>query len=163
MGDEGSKDNLPQGAVVQTVNDTQPEIQKITVDDYTNAQIWDKEEEEIIKGNVSYGKPLIIQDGTQFGEYDAYYIKGMQSKNLTIGNVFDDEGNFLNMQDRLRYETLSEQLDKQKEFAKEALRLFQSFLRTSLNEKWKCDYGGKRYRNSSISKCKCKNLFRCIC
>lgn len=115
MGDEGSKDNLPQGTVIQTGNDNQPEIQKINVDADTNAQIWDKEETEVIKSNTSLGKPLIIQDGTQFGEYDAYYIKGMQSKNLTIGNVFDDEGNFLNMQDRLSYEALKGQPDKQSE------------------------------------------------
>lgn len=119
MGEEGSKDNLPQGTIVQIGNDNQPEIQKITVDETTNAQIWTKEETENIKSNESVGKPLIIQDGTLRGEYDAYYIKGMQSKNLTIGNILDDEGNFLNMQDRLRYEALSSQFEQQRKLLTE--------------------------------------------
>ena len=113
-GDEDSHDNLPQGTVTQVGNDTQPEIQKINVDNYTNAQIWD-DEEAVIETIFTHGNPLIIQDGTQFGEYDAYYIKGMQSKNLSIGNVFDDEGEFLNVKDRIRYKSLSGSPDIQKE------------------------------------------------
>ncbi len=113
-GNEDSYDNLPQGTVTQFGNDTQPEIQDINVNNYTNAQIWD-DEEAVLETTYTHGNPLIIQDGTQFGENDAYYIKGMQSKNLNIGNIFDDEGEFLNMQDRIRYNALSDNPDMQKE------------------------------------------------
>lgn len=113
LGEEGSKDNLPQGTVTQAGTATQPEIQKVSVDTPTTVQIWDAEK-EIIETTTSVGNPLVIQDGTRVGEYDAYYIKGMQTKNLKIGNIFDDEGNFLNIRDRIQYEALSTQPDKQK-------------------------------------------------
>ena len=115
LGDEGSKDNLPQGTVVQELTNTQPEIQKINVDDNTTAQVWDGEE-EVLKTTVTQGNPLIIQDGTTAGEYDAYYIKGMQTKNLKIGNTVSESGEILNLQDRVQYNSLSDSPEKQKEF-----------------------------------------------
>lgn len=113
-GDENSKDNLPQGTVTQVGNETQPEIQQINVDNYTNAQIWD-DEDVALETIYTHGNPLIVQDGTALGEYDAYYIKGMQSNNLNIGNIFDDEGGFLNVKDRIRYNALRSYPEMQKE------------------------------------------------
>ena len=114
MGNEDSHDNLPQGTVTQTVSTTQPEIQKINVDAYTNAEVWD-EEKEALETIVTHGSPLGVHDGTKFKEYDRYTIKSMQTKDLMIGNVRDDEGEFLNNRDRLRYEALSGHSDRQRE------------------------------------------------
>ena len=113
-GGPGSKDDLPAPQSTQIVDNK--EIQTINVDTATVGHIWDKEEAVLETVIVGYGSPLTIQDGTQKGEYNLYIIKNMQTKALGIGNILDDDGDFVNSRDRAKYNALSAHPDKQAEF-----------------------------------------------
>ena len=117
-GGTSSHDNLPQGTVTQVASGGQPEIQTINVNEYTSAQIWEDEESHL-ETVTRQGEPLVIHDGTQSGEYNSYLIKNMQTKALGFANIFDADGEFLNMRDRARYEALSEHPDEQESFLAE--------------------------------------------
>lgn len=113
-GGPGSKDDLPDPISTEIVDGK--EVQKINVDTAMVGHIWDKEEAVLETVIVGYGAPLAIQDGTQKGEYNLYTIKNMQTKALGIGNILDDDGDFVNARDRAKYNALSAHPDKQEEF-----------------------------------------------
>lgn len=113
MGGQNSGDNLPQGTITQTADANNPQIEQIRVDAKTTAQIWDDEEFDTRTSSRMVGSPLIIQDGTQEGEYQEFFISDMRTKALTAGQIFGDEGEFLNYSDRVMYESLSGNADKQ--------------------------------------------------
>ena len=57
--------------------------------------------------------PLVIQDGTQAGQHNNFYIKDMQTKSLTAGEIFNSYGELINENDKARYEALNYDADKQ--------------------------------------------------
>ena len=57
--------------------------------------------------------PLVIQDGTQAGQHNNFYIKDMQTKSLTAGEIFNSDGELINENDKARYEALNNDADKQ--------------------------------------------------
>lgn len=116
-GGPGSKDDLPAPVSTEIVDGK--EVQKINVDKAMVGHIWDKEEAVLETVIVGYGAPLAIQDGTQEKDYNLYTIKNMQTESLGIGNILDDDGEFLNARDRAKYEALSAHPDKQAEFLAE--------------------------------------------
>ena len=72
MGGQSSNDNLPQGTITQTADANNPQIEEIRVDAKTTAQVWEDEEFDTRTSSRMVGSPLIIQDGTQEGEYQEY-------------------------------------------------------------------------------------------
>ncbi|MBQ6297229.1 MAG: flagellin [Selenomonadaceae bacterium] len=123
-GGPGSKDDLPDPVSTEIIDGK--EVQKINVDTAMVGHIWDKEEAVLETIIVGYGAPLTIHDGTQRGDYNLYTIKNMQTSALGIGNILDDDGDFVNARDRAKYNALSAHPDKQREFLEnmqEAARL----------------------------------------
>ena len=64
--------------------------------------------------------PLVIQDGTQAGQHNNFYIKDMQTNSLTAGKIFkfgtESASNLINANDLARYNALDNDPDKQKEW-----------------------------------------------
>lgn len=113
MGGQSSNDNLPQDTITQTADANNPQIEEIRVDAKTTAQVWEDEEFDTRTSSRMVGNPLIIQDGTQEGEYQEFLISDMRTKALTAGQIFGDDGEFLNYSDRVMYESLNGNADKQ--------------------------------------------------
>ena len=60
--------------------------------------------------------PLVIQHGTQAGQHMNFYIKDMQTKSLTAGDIFNGNDELLNENDQARYDALNYDADKQAEW-----------------------------------------------
>ena len=60
--------------------------------------------------------PLVIQQGTQAGQHSNFYIKDMQTKSLTAGEIFNSYDELLNENDKARYNALDYDSDKQAEW-----------------------------------------------
>ncbi len=60
--------------------------------------------------------PLVIQHGTQAGQHMNFYIKDMQTKSLTAGDIFNGGDELLNENDQARYDALNYDADKQAEW-----------------------------------------------
>ena len=64
--------------------------------------------------------PLVIQDGTQAGQHNNFYIKDMQTNSLTAGKIFkfgtESASNLIKANDLARYNALDNDPDKQKEW-----------------------------------------------
>ena len=64
--------------------------------------------------------PLVIQDGTQAGQHNNFYIKDMQTNSLTAGKIFkfgtESASNLINANDLARYNALDNDPDKQAEW-----------------------------------------------
>ena len=63
---------------------------------------------------------LVIQDGTQAGQHNNFYIKDMKTTALTAGKIFkfgiESASNMINESDRARYRALDNDPDKQAEW-----------------------------------------------
>ena len=130
-GGVGSKDDAPVGTETQLLDDDGNEIfdengdpipykQTIKVDSDTVVKIWEANYETV---TWSEGNPLVIHSGTQANQNTHFYINNMQTKSLTAGKIFDtdndwekDEQTLIQASDRARYESLSNDPDKQKEW-----------------------------------------------
>ena len=128
-GGVGSKDDAPAGTETQLLDDSGNEIfdengnsvpykQTIKVDTDTVVKIWEPKYETV---TWSEGNPLVIHSGTQANQNSHYFINDMQTKSLTTGKIFDavsdsqkSERTLINNNDRARYESLSNDPDKQK-------------------------------------------------
>ncbi|MBE8950895.1 MAG: hypothetical protein SR3Q1_09930 [Quinella sp. 3Q1] len=62
--------------------------------------------------------PLVVQHGTQAGQHSNFYIKDMQTKSLTAGEIFNSYDELLNENDKARYQALDYDPDKQAEWLK---------------------------------------------
>lgn len=60
--------------------------------------------------------PLVIQSGTQAGQHTNFYIKDMQTKSLTVGDIFNGSNELINESDMARYNALDNDPDKQAEW-----------------------------------------------
>ena len=60
--------------------------------------------------------PLVIQHGTQAGQHMNFYIKDMQTKSLTAGEIFSGIDELMNENDKARYDALDYDPDKQAEW-----------------------------------------------
>ena len=64
--------------------------------------------------------PLVIQDGTQAGQHNNFYIKDMQTNSLTAGKIFkfgtESASYLINSNDIARYNALDNDPDKQAEW-----------------------------------------------
>ncbi len=57
--------------------------------------------------------PLVIQHGTQAGQHMNLFIKDMQTKSLTAGDIFNSKDELINESDKARYQALNYDPDKQ--------------------------------------------------
>ena len=116
-GGKTSDDDLPQGTITQTGDNTRPQIEQINVTTTTPGNVW--EEEAITESVLVYRyRNLVIHDGMQAGQHNNYYIKNMQPSALTAGQLVDDADELIHENDRARYEALSHDSDKQTEWLK---------------------------------------------
>ncbi len=123
-GGAGSKDNAPEGTVQQMLDNSGnkildengnqiPYIQTIKVTEETTVNLWDPIIETVTE---RVGTPLVVHSGTQAGQSTNHYINNMQTSALTAGQIFDDNGNLINSNDRERYNALSHDSTKQAEW-----------------------------------------------
>ncbi len=126
-----SKDDAPDGNATKQLDKYRNEVfdengapipheQVIKVDDDTPVQIW---EAKWVTVSGKEGRPLTIHSGTQANQHTNYFINDMQTRALTVGQIFKATADYqksartlIHTSDIERYNSLSGDPDKQNEW-----------------------------------------------
>ncbi len=126
-----SKDDAPDGNATKQLDKYRNEVfdengdpipyeQVIRVDSDTPVKIWEPRYETV---SHSEGNPLVIHSGTQANQHTNYFINDMQTRALTVGQIFKATADYqksartlIHTSDIERYNSLSGDPDKQKEW-----------------------------------------------